>query len=136
MRYLCIDLGQKRTGLALGDDQTKLVSPLDILEIPPGDRLIEALLKTIDQQRPNALVLGLPINMDNTEGPAAKAVRDFGRQLQQHAKLPVHYQDERLTSYAADQHMARSGRTYKKKKQLRDALAAAEILSDFLDARD
>ena len=103
MRYLCIDLGDKRTGIAMGDDETKLVSPIQVIVMPRG-----------------------------TEGPAAKSVRDFGEQLATGTNLPIHFQDERLTSYAADQRMAQTGRTHKQKKELRDALAAAEILRDFL----
>jgi putative Holliday junction resolvase len=135
MRFLSIDLGEKRTGLAVGDDDSGVISPVDVLEIARGDRLLEALLKAIKQHEPGELVIGLPINMDGTEGPAARIVREFGKQLQQRSALPVHFQDERLTSYAADQQMSQSGRTHKQKKQLRDALAAAEILRDFLEQR-
>jgi putative Holliday junction resolvase len=134
MRYLGIDLGDKRTGIALGDDETKLVSPIDVVIAPrTSDALMQGLLKVIDQQRPHALVIGLPLNMDGTEGAAAKAAREFGEQLSVKSNLPVHVQDERLTSYAADQRMAQTGRTHKQKKELRDALAAAEILRDFFD---
>ena len=133
MRYLCIDLGDKRTGLALGDDETRIVSPIDDVVAPRlSDALMNSMIKTIDQQRPHALVVGLPLNMDGTEGAAAKSVREFGTQLAIKSQLPVHYQDERLTSYAADQRLAQSGRTHKQKKELRDALAATEILRDFL----
>lgn len=135
MRYLCIDLGDKRTGLAAGDDETRLVSPIDVIEVPRGELLLAALVKAIERHRPQALVIGLPLNMDDTEGTAAKAARETGELLQQRVGLPAYYQDERLTSYAADQRMAQSGRTHKQKKALRDALAAAEILKDFLDAR-
>lgn len=135
MRYLCIDLGDKRTGLAAGDDETRLVSPIDVIEVPRGELLLAALVKAIERHRPQALVIGLPLNMDDTEGTAAKAARETGELLQQRVGLPAYYQDERLTSYAADQRMAQSGRTHKQKKALRDALAAAEILKDFIDAR-
>jgi len=135
MRYLGIDLGDKRTGLALGDDETGLIAPLDVIAARRGESLLAALLEAIDQQRPAAIVIGLPINMDGTEGPAAKTSREFGELLHHRSGLPVIYQDERLTSYAADQHMAQTGRTHKQKKQLRDALAAAEILRDFFGAQ-
>lgn len=133
MRYLAIDLGRKRTGLALGDDQTKLVSPLAVIELPEGPPLLEALVKTIDEQKPVALVVGLPIKMEGGEGAAAQHVREFARTLQLRTGLDLHFQDERLTSFAADQQMAQTGRTHKQKKELRDALAAAEILRDFLE---
>ena len=134
MRYLCLDLGDKRTGMAAGDDETGVVSPAGMLPTPPGGDLVAAILEAIETHGPDALVLGLPLNMDGTEGPRARHVRDFGRQLGQRTDRPIHYQDERLTSYAADMQMAGSGRTHREKKALRDALAAAEILRDFLQA--
>ena len=134
MRYLAIDLGDKRTGLATGDDDTKLVSPAGVLVIPRGQALVDAILKSISEHEPGAIVIGLPLHMDGTEGDRAKIAREFASDLTKHCDLPVHLQDERLTSYAADQRMARSGRTHKQKKQLRDALAAAEILRDFLES--
>ena len=134
MRYLCLDLGDKRTGMAAGDDETGVVAPTGMLPTPPGGDLVAAILEAIETYGPDALVLGLPLNMDGTEGPRARRVRDFGRQLGQRTDRPIHYQDERLTSYAADVQMAGSGRTHREKKALRDALAAAEILRDFLQA--
>jgi putative Holliday junction resolvase len=138
MRYVCFDLGGKRTGVAAGDDVTSIVTPLEVIEIPrsPGhDRLLQALLVIVNTHKPDAIVFGLPLNMDGTEGTQAKNSRQFGEAFGKRCNLPVHFQDERLTSYAADQAMARTGRTRKQKKELRDALAAAEILRDFLDTQ-
>lgn len=133
MRYLAIDLGQKRTGLAVGDDVTRLASPVDVIRIAMGEQLIAAILKAIAEHGPDAVVIGLPLNMDGTEGKGAKGVRAFGEILHQKCGLPAYYQDERLTSFAADEQMARSGRTHKQKANLRDALAAAQILRDFFE---
>lgn len=139
MRYLCIDLGDKRTGLALGDTQTGLVSPGDVLEVPrtrrDGAELIEALARAAHDSGASALVVGLPINMDGTEGPRAKLVRAVADRLAGSTGLPIHFQDERLSTAAADWQMARSGMTRGEKKQRRDALAAAQILGDFLAQR-
>jgi putative holliday junction resolvase len=136
MRYLCIDLGDKRTGLAVGDAITRLTSPAGVLEVPVsadgGAMLLAAITKAIDTHGPHALVIGLPLNMDDTEGPRAKLVRAFAARIEAQAKLPIHFQDERLTSAAADWQMARTGMTRGQKKAKRDALAAAEILRDFL----
>lgn len=140
MRYLCIDLGDKRTGLALGDSITRLVSPLEVLEVPiadnNGESLLSALTRAIADQigttSQAALVFGLPINMDDTEGPRAKLVRAFAARLAARINLPIHFQDERLSSVAADWSMSQSGLTHKQKKARRDALAAASILSDYL----
>lgn len=133
MRYLAIDLGEKRTGIAAGDDVTGVITPMQVVDVSPA-LLLDELSKVIASHKPDAIVLGVPLNMDGTDGAAAKKARAFGATLSQRATIPIHYQDERLTSYAADQAMSQSGRTHKRKKELRDALAAAEILRDYLDA--
>jgi putative Holliday junction resolvase len=136
---LCIDLGDKRTGLALGDAQTRLVSPLSVIEVSiaplGGEGLLLALLKAIDEQLGKGageLVVGLPLNMDGSEGPRARGVRQFAARLGDRSGRVVNFQDERLTSAAADWSMARSGMTHGDKKKRRDAIAAAAILGDFL----
>lgn len=133
MRYLAIDLGLKRTGFAVGDDITRLVSPLDVVEIPQGELLMKEISKVIAEHGPDAVVIGLPINMDGSEGKPAKDTRAFGEIVHRQSNLPVYFQDERLSSFAADEQMARSGRTHKQKARRRDALAAAQILRDYLE---
>jgi len=142
VRYLSIDLGDKRTGLAAGDAITRIATPLIVLEVPIAERAGEALLDAIgraidDQLGPPSsrgeLVIGLPFNMDGTEGPRAKLVREFAARLARRVPRPIHFQDERLTSAAADWSMARSGLTRQQKKDRRDALAAATLLQDFLN---
>lgn len=138
LRYLAIDLGDKRTGFALGDDITHIVSPIEVVSVPrhtDDARLLAETQRIIEAQNPGAIVIGLPLNMDDTEGPAAKSARDFGALLAMKTNLPIHFQDERLTSFAADQQLAGTGRTRKEKKGISDALAAAEILRDFLSSQ-
>lgn len=142
MRYLCIDLGDKRTGIAVGDDVTRLATPVEVLEVPVatngGEALLAAISKAIDEQiGPGAgeLVFGLPLNMDDTEGPRAKIVRAFAARVGERTKRVVHFHDERLSSASADWTMSRSGLTHQQKKQRRDALAAAAILRDFLEGQ-
>ncbi len=139
VRFLCIDLGDKRTGLALGDRVTGLVSPAGVIETPiaerAGEALLDAIAAAIDEQVGKSaceLVVGLPLNMDGTEGPRAKIVRAFAARIAARTGRAVRFQDERLTSADADWSMARSGMTHKEKKKRRDALAAAAILRDFL----
>ncbi len=133
MRYLAIDLGDKRTGIAVGDDETGIASPVAGLPIAPGPALVRTILRAIEEHAPDALVLGLPLNMDGSEGPRARRTRAFGTELEAMIARPLFYQDDRLTSDAAEQRLAGSGRTHKQKKKARDALAAAEILEDFLN---
>lgn len=147
VRYVCLDLGGKRTGLAVGDTITRVVTPVEVLDVPggaqgggaAGDQYAGALAAAVrehlgDPPAPGEIVLGLPLNMDGSEGPGAKAVRALGARLAALAGRVVHFQDERLTSVDADWAMARSGLTHGQKKKRRDALAAAAILRDFLEA--
>ena len=130
-RYLAVDLGGKRTGLAVGDDLTRIATPVDVIEIPPGPRLIDAILRAIAEHGPDAIVIGLPLNMDGSEGDAAKQVRAFGATLADATSLPIEFHDERLTSRAAELDLA-GLYTRKGKKRRLDAVAAARILSGFL----
>ena len=134
MRYLAIDLGGKRTGLAVGDDLTLIATPIEVLEIPPGPRLVEAIRAAIREHGPDELVLGLPLNMDGTSGPAAEGARAFAAELAAATGLEVRLHDERLSSAAAEADLA--GRfTRKGRKRRLDAVAAARILESFLSAR-
>jgi putative Holliday junction resolvase len=135
MRYLAIDLGDKRTGLATGDDETGLAGPLAVLELPRGEALLDAIDHAIREYLPGALVVGLPLNMDGTEGDRARISRTFGDEVARRTGLPVHYQDERLTSDAADRTLTGRGLSPRRKKKVQDALAAAEILRDYFAAR-
>jgi putative Holliday junction resolvase len=131
-RFLAVDVGGQRTGLAVGDTLTRLAMPVGVLHVPKGPTLMDALVKAVREQAPDAIVVGLPLNMDGSEGGSAREARAFALELQSRTGLHVHLQDERLTTFDADQRMARSGRTHGEKKALRDALAAAALLEDFL----
>lgn len=140
MHYLGIDLGDRRTGIAVGDAVTRIVSPVEVIEIPltlaGGAALIEAIVRTFEGQIGPAsrgeLVIGLPLNMDGTEGKQSKIIRSFAARVKARLGCEVRFQDERLTSVDADWAMAKSGMTHQQKKERRDALAAAAILRDFL----
>ena len=133
MRYLAVDLGDKRTGIAVGDDELRMAQPVCVLQVPIGHLLIDAIVKTINEQGVDELVMGLPLNMDGSPGQRVAITKKFADTLQETTKMVLHYQDERLTSSSAEEKLARSGKTYKQKKKMRDALAAAEILNDFLN---
>lgn len=136
MRCLAIDLGDKRTGLAIGDDETGHIFPLEVLHVPATDRqgeaLIDALVRAATDQAATDLVLGLPLNMDGSEGPRATQSRRVAEIMRTRTGLRVHLQDERLTSEEAEWALRGSDRTRREKKNVRDAIAAASILRDFL----
>ncbi|MEM1212888.1 MAG: Holliday junction resolvase RuvX [Planctomycetota bacterium] len=134
MRYLSIDLGQRRTGLALGDDITGLATPWRVIETGSERERWTRLCRAIEEESPGVVVVGLPLNMDGSEGPAAAASRALADRLKCEQGQRVELQDERLTSAHANDLMARTGLTHKQKKARRDALAAAAILQRFLDS--
>jgi putative Holliday junction resolvase len=126
--------------LAVSDSVTRLVTPLEVLEVPVshegGAALIRAIAAAAREQVSERglleLVVGLPLVQEGKEGPKAKQVRAFADRLRAALGCAVHFQDETLTSVEADWSMARSGMTRGEKKARRDALAAAVILRDFL----
>ena len=132
MRYLAIDYGLKRTGLAVCDADETLASPLVVLTGQGG--LIEKIQQAATDQGVDAIVFGLPLNMDGTEGGQAKLVRDFAAETIKQVELPLFFQDERLSSFDAEKKLAALGITRKKKKKHLDAIAAAAILQAFIDA--
>ena len=132
MRILAIDLGDVRTGLAAGEDITGTVEPLRVLEERNEETRFKRLIAEVESFGPDLILVGLPLNMDDSEGPRAKASRTFAEQLSAQCKIPVKLQDERLTSFAADEHLRESGRTHKGKKKVQDAIAAAELIRDYL----
>ena len=129
---LGIDLGGKRTGLAFAETLSGLVMPIEVLYASEGPELDSALDHAIREHGPHRLVIGLPLNMDGTEGPAAQKSRAMGEALQQRHGVPVEYQDERLTSFAAEAELVERKLNRRAKKNVADAHAAAEILRDWL----
>jgi putative Holliday junction resolvase len=133
MRYLAIDYGKRRTGLAVCDAEETMAFPLDVLE--GQTNLVRRIEQTIESEHIDAVVLGLPLNMDGSQGPQAKQVLAFAEQLKQHTRIPIHLQDERLSSFAAEEKLQEMGLSKAKQRERLDAVAAAEILQAFLDER-
>ena len=140
MRTLGIDLGTRRVGLALSDAGGKLATALEVLEISSPQQAAERVMRIIDREGVERIVVGLPLNMDDTIGPAAQQAASWGRNLSKNSGKPVVFVDERLSSFQAEQDLSarRLGGeklTHKRKKQRLDALAAASFLQAFLDGK-
>ncbi|MCJ7729127.1 MAG: Holliday junction resolvase RuvX [Sedimentisphaerales bacterium] len=141
MRYLSIDYGAKATGLAVCDPTETIVSPLAVLRTAKD--LIGKILEFTRRENIEAIVLGLPLNMDGSSGGQADIIRAFADELKKHIAIPIFFQDERLTTFAAEEKLAHHPcgglaprkLTRKKKKSRIDAIAAAEILQQFLDSK-
>ena len=130
MRLIAVDLGDKRTGLASGDTETRTAFPIETLHVARGEALVRAVCKAADEHAADAIVIGLPLNMDDTEGPRAAISRSFGNAVAELSSLPVHYQDERLTSFEADMRLRGQSNA-----PGNDAMAAVVLLEEFLASR-
>jgi putative Holliday junction resolvase len=134
MRFLGIDYGTRRIGLAYGDE-LGIATPLPALTEAEPSKRRAALAAVVKQRRITELVLGYPLNMNGTAGFKAKEVDAFAARLRADFGLPVHLVDKRLTS-----HMAEAGMSQKQLREIRargivDSRAAAIILQDFLEQR-
>jgi putative Holliday junction resolvase len=133
MRYLAIDYGTKSTGLAICDPSETIVSPLAVFS--SGKDLAAKIIEIIKAESVSAIVFGLPLNMDGSSGAQAKIVQDFAGNLVKMVTVPVYLQDERLSTFAAQEKLLAADLTRKKKRKRLDAVAAAEILQAFLDSK-
>lgn len=135
-RFMGIDYGTRRIGLAVGDTDTGVASPVETIEAcgVVTDQ-VRAVGTTAREYQVDALVIGLPLNMDGTEGDQAKVTRKFGEALARTTGKPVHYWDERLSSRHAQELLRPAGLTHKKRRAVEDSIAAQVILQGFLDAR-
>ena len=133
MRYLALDLGGKRIGVAVGGDDSGLARPLAILKRRSRAEDFARIAALVAQEGAEALVVGLPLNMDGSRGPQALWAEQYAQALAEHLGLPLHLWDERLTSEEAGAILAASGR--RRRGEPLDDVAAAVILQDFLDAR-
>ena len=134
MRCLGIDYGTRRIGLAFGDE-LGVATPLPALvESDPAKRWA-ALIETARQRRVTDVVIGHPLNMDDSIGPKAKEAEAIAEKLRAELRVPVHLVDERLTSYEAESTIAKAKRRDVRASGLIDSRSATLILQDFLDQR-
>ena len=134
MRCLGIDYGARRIGLSYGDE-LGVATPLPALTDADPAKRWAALLDVVAKRRITDLVIGYPLNMDETAGFKAKEVDAFAARLRAECKLPVHLVDERLTSYEAESTIAKSKRRDVRASGIIDSRAATIILQDFLNLK-
>ncbi|MCC7293476.1 MAG: Holliday junction resolvase RuvX [Phycisphaerales bacterium] len=134
-RLLGIDHGTKRVGVALSDAERRIASPLATLDVSKDEqRVLRQIAELAVEWGAAEFVVGLPLNMDGSEGPQAKAAREFGRLLERVAGRPVQFWDERLTSHSAVEAMGEADLTRGQMKGRVDRVAAAIMLQSYLDA--
>ena len=134
-RYLGIDFGTKRVGIAIGDDQTRLAAPWKQINHNGDDLAVSKQISNLAvEEEIAAVVVGMPVHMDETTSAQTARTQAFVAVLTSVLPIPIHLCDERLTTAVADERLADRQLTKDQRKARRDALAAQIILQDYLDA--
>ncbi|MFH1259991.1 MAG: Holliday junction resolvase RuvX [Elusimicrobiota bacterium] len=135
MPILGLDYGTERIGAAISDPSGLLARELGTIRRENLKKDLEKIKKFIEENKIEKIVLGLPMNMDNTPGKLVGKVKSFAKFLEQEFKIPVDYQDERLTTWQAQKYLQEMGVRYRKGKKKIDRMAARIILQDYLNTK-
>lgn len=133
-RYMGIDYGKARIGIAFSDLSGTIASAHSVIK-GEGEKDVENLSKLAKSMEVKYIVIGLPLNADGTESEMSKFVQDFGKKLSEKSGLQVFYQDERYTSFEAEEYLKEAGIRWEKRKELLDKVSAQIILQNYLDER-
>jgi putative Holliday junction resolvase len=127
-RWLGLDLGNVRIGVALSDSLGMTAQPLQVLKSEGTQKDLITLGEMVNEHEVTQVIVGLPINMDGSESKQTQKIRDFTQKLANRLNVPVFFVDERLTSRQAERMMSESGVTSKKQRGKVDQIAAAILL--------
>ena len=133
-RVLGLDLGDARIGVAISDPDRRIAVPIGTIHVgqPPGE--LKAVAALVAEHDATAIVLGLPRSMSGEEGARAALAREFGAALEAVVRVPIEYQDERLSTVEAERALREAGVTGRARRRVVDRSAAAVILQAWLDA--
>jgi len=136
-RLLGLDPGSKTIGLALSDPGLTVASPLETIRRRKFREDAAALIRLIEERGVGGLVIGLPVNMDGTEGPRCQSARQFAANLLERVDIPIVFWDERLSTAAVERVLVQEAdMSRQRRKDVVDKMAAAYILQGALDALD
>jgi len=128
-----LDLGDKTIGVAVSDSLRQVASPLETIRRRKFTTDAQQLLEILTKRRIGGIVLGLPLNMDGSEGPRCQSTRAFARNLARLSDLPIGFWDERLSTVAAQKALLEADTTRKRRAEVIDHVAAGYILQGALD---
>lgn len=135
MKILAVDLGKARTGLAICDENELLASPAGVINEYSRERLLQKVAAAAQENAVKQIVVGLPRNMDGSEGESAQNARTFAQELGTLTNLPIAFSDERGTTITAHGYLNETDTRGKKRKAVVDTVAATIILEDYLNYR-
>lgn len=132
-RLLGLDVGTKTIGMALSDVTRSVATPFDTIRRTKFTADAKAIREVVEKNQVGALVIGLPLNLDGSEGPRAQSTRAFARNLAAHVETPMVFWDERLSTAAVERHLIEADASRKRRAEVIDRMAAAYILQGALD---
>lgn len=135
-RWLGIDVGSKTLGLALSDVTLTIATPLEVLRRGKFTKDAATLTAIIEREQVGGLVIGLPLNMEGSEGPRCQSVRQFAANLDERIDIPMTFWDERLSTVAVTRTLLEADASRKRRSEVVDKMAAAYILQGALDSLD
>jgi putative Holliday junction resolvase len=136
MKYLALDVGDRRVGAAIGNSDLRVATPIQVIERRSIEQDAHAFGEIVSKYGVDHLIVGLPRNMDESDGPQAATVRSYAEKIAQALNMPLTLWDERLTTMDAAARLASTGAHGKKSRRAIDAIAASVILQDYLDSQD
>ena len=135
MRIAALDVGEARIGVAVSDELGITAQGIGVIRRVGGQRDLEALRALLAPFAPERLVVGLPLNMNGSEGPQAAKVRTFAERAATHLGLPLEFWDERLTTVAAERVLLEADVSRRRRRDVVDKVAASLILQGYLARR-
>lgn len=136
MRVMGLDVGSRTVGVAISDPMGWTAQGIETIRIneDASEFGFKRVVELVDQYEVEKIVIGLPKNMNNTEGPRVEASKRYGKSLEKRVSIPIVYHDERLTTMQAERMLVEEGNvSRKKRKQVIDKLAAVMILQNYLE---
>lgn len=128
-----LDLGDKTIGVAISDLRRSVATPVSVIRREKFTQDAARLLALLTERKAFGIVLGLPLNMDGSEGPRVQSTRAFARNLERLTDLPISFWDERLSTVAAERALLEADTSRKRRKEVIDQVAAGYILQGVLD---
>jgi len=132
-RLLGLDVGTKTVGMALSDVSRSVATPFDTIRRTKFTADAKTIREVVEKNQIGALVIGLPLNLDGSEGPRAQSTRAFARNLAAHVMVPIVFWDERLSTAAVERQLIEADASRKRRAEVVDRMAAAYILQGALE---
>jgi len=131
-RWLSIDYGTKRLGIAVTDPLQMFIYPLTTIENRSDDYVISELLKLFDEKMIDKIIVGLPLSLEGKDTQKTKEVRNFFHKLEKRTEIPLIWWDERYSTYEANDFLKQKGLNWKDSRKIIDQIAAAVILTNYM----